>query len=152
MKMNKLAELLSKEGGSNLAEINKILEASLSEAEAVEEVSEEEVSEEEVEEETSEETEEIEETEETEEIEEAEEAIEEESEEEETELASIISSLTDELTALRQENKDLKEKLAAKLAEEKSFVDKFKQLSVSLTKETPKATTPKSSYTDGIGE
>ena len=155
---NKLAELLSKEGGSNLSDITKLMDSVLSDAEVTsEEAESEETSEEEVEEIEEEEVSE-EETEVTEEeIKDSEEEVElseEEPEvsEEETELSATVSQMIDELIALRQENKELKAQIQKKLSEEKAFVDKFKQLSVSLTKETPKAEAPKSQYTDGIGE
>ena len=159
---NKLAELLSKEGGSNLSDITKLMDSVLSEAEVTseeaesEETSEEEVEEveetEEIEEETTEEETTEEEVPEEETSEEEVELSEEESEEKETELAVSLDQIIDELIALRKENQELKAEIQKKLSEEKAFVDKFKQLSVSLTKETKKAEAPKSQYTDGIGE
>lgn len=155
LQMNDLAKLLSKEGGDNIADITKLMDAALSEAET-----EAEEAEEEVEEEAAEETEETEETpeeapEETVELAE-EEAEEEESEEEAADdntFMSIMSQLADELKALREENTSLKEQLSAKNKAEAEFVKKFKKLSVSLSA-TPKveAAEHKEVYTDGIGE
>lgn len=155
LQMNKLAELLSKEGGSNIADITKLMDAALSEAE-VEETAEEEAeeaSEEEAEEEVEEES--TEEAEEAAEEEAAEEAEEEAADEpaEDTGFTAVLAQLADELKALREENASLKKKLAAKETAEAEFVSKFKKLSVSL------GTTPKTQvaehkevYTDGIGE
>lgn len=152
MAKNKLAELLASEGGSNLSEITKLMDSMLSEAEEASEESEEETEEEAAEEESEEEAEEIEEESEEEEAEEETEEESEEEESEESEVSLALNSLIDEVVALRKENEDLKAKLAAKEAEEKAFANKFKQLSVSLTKKAPKAEASKSQYTDGIGE
>ena len=158
LQMNELAKLLSKEGGSNIADITKLIDQAMSEAEQVEETEETvELEEEEAAEETAEEAAEEEGAEE-EAAEEAEEAEEEEPEEEapadDSTFMSIMAQLADELKALREENASLKAKLAAKENEEAEFVKKFKKLSVSLSS-TPKTEKPVAEhkvYTDGIGE
>ena len=155
MQMNKLAELLSKEGGSNIADITKLMDAALTEAET------EEATEEKAEEASEEKAEEAEEkAEETTEEEGSEEAAEEETKEEaadepaeDTGFTAVLAQLADELKALREENASLREKLAAKETAEADFVKKFKKLSVSLGT-TPKdpVAEHKEVYTDGIGE
>lgn len=65
-----------------------------------------------------------------------------------------IEDLKAEIAELKSENEELKSKLSAKTKAEKDFVEKFKNLSVSLTvekKEEP-VVESKTSYTDGIGE
>lgn len=149
LQMNKLAALLSKEGGSNIADITKLMDEALSEAETEEELSVEEA------EETSEEAEEEEASEEVEEEEVAEEETEEvgEEEEEENTFMSVMSQLADELKALREENESLKEQLAARDDAEAEFVKKFKKLSVSLSSKPKEPVAEhKEVYTDGIGE
>lgn len=158
LQMNEIAKLLKKEGGSNISELNKILDKALLEVEETSEetAEEEETSEElevtESEEETAEETAE-------EEVAE-EETTEEEAEEGEDEPSSdetfkvVMSQLAEELKSLREENASLKEQLAAKKNEEAEFINKFKKLSVSLGA-APKAqpvAEHKKVYTDGIGE
>lgn len=162
LQMNDLAKLLEKEGGDNLAEITKLLEANLSTAE--EEASEQTNLEAEPEaEEAPEVPEELEVEPEAEEAEpEAEPEVPEDlgaepeaaPEAEETEsFQTILSQLAAELKSLREENASLKEKLASKEAAEAEFVKKFKNLAVSLTA-TPKAAPAEEPkvYTDGIGE
>ena len=155
LQMNELAKLLAKEGGSNIAEITKLIDKAMSDTEQAEEKEEttkleeetpEEVAEEETaEEETSEE--------ETSEEEAAEEEGEEEPASDET-FMSIMSQLADELKSLREENASLKEQLAAKKNEEAEFVNAFKKLSVSLSSKpkTPEPVAEHKVYTDGIGE
>lgn len=162
LQMSDIAKLLSKEGGSNIADITKLMDQALSEAEQAEEKAEASVEEPEPIEETVDEPEPIEETvEETAEEETAGETEEESAEEESTEGAAdgntfmaVMEQLAEEIKALREENASLKEQLAAKNAAEAEFVNKFKKLSVSLTS-TPKvekAAEHKKVYTDGIGE
>lgn len=158
LQMNELAKLLAKEGGSNIAEITKLIDRAMSDAEPVEETEETtNLEEEEAAEETSEETKE-EETSEEETSEEAEEAEEKETPEEtpatDETFMSIMQQLAEELKALREENASLKEQLAAKNEAEAEFVKKFKKLSVSLpsTSKTPKPVAEHKVYTDGIGE
>jgi len=161
LQMSDIAKLLSKEGGSNIADITKLMDQALSDAEKAEEKVEASVEEPEQVEETVEETvdETVDETVEEETAGETEEeSTEDESSEEEDADAesfmAVMEKLADEIKALREENADLKEQLAAKKAEEAEFVNKFKKLSVSLTS-TPKveqAAEHKKVYTDGIGE
>lgn len=64
-----------------------------------------------------------------------------------------IKRLASRLDILEQENASLKEELAAKKKDEEDFVNKFKNLTVSLTKEKPKQKpVPARAYTDGFGE
>lgn len=162
LKKNNLAKLLSKEGGNSIADITKLMDAMLSNAEAEEEETDgsEEAEGEESEEEHAEDGGETEETEETEE-EEAEEGEGESSEETEEEegsseqtLASMMAPFISELADLRAENKSLKKQLAAMKKSESDFVKKFKKLSVSLssTQKKQQAVEHKEVYTDGIGE
>lgn len=156
LQMNELAKLLSKEGGSNIAEITKLIDKAMSDTEQAEEKEEttkleeetpEEVAEEETaEEETSEE--------ETSEEEAAEEEVAEEPAAEDTGFKALMAQLADELKALREENASLKEQLAAKKNEEAEFVNAFKKLSVSLSSKpkTPEPVAEHKVYTDGIGE
>lgn len=159
LQMNELAKLLAKEGGSNIAEITKLIDKAMSDAEQAEETTEETTNLEETPaEETVEET--VEETAEEETEEEAEEETEEEETTEEPAEAatdetfmSIMSQLAEEIKSLREENASLKAQLSAKKNEEAEFVNAFKKLSVSLTS-TPKAepAAEHKVYTDGIGE
>ena len=155
LQMNELAKLLSKEGGENIAEITKLMDQALSDAETEEETSEE--AEEETAEEESTEEEATEEEGEEAASEDEEESSEDEAEEEtvadETTFMAVMSQLADELKALREENADLKAQLAARNTAEAEFVKKFKKLSVSLSA-TPKAkpAAEHKVYTDGIGE
>lgn len=156
LQMNELAKLLSKEGGSNIAEITKLIDKAMSDTEQAEEKEEttkleeetpEEVAEEETaEEETSEE--------ETSEEEAAEEETAEEPAAEDTGFKALMAQLADELKSLREENASLKEQLAAKKNEEAEFVNAFKKLSVSLSSKpkTPEPVAEHKVYTDGIGE
>lgn len=156
LQMNELAKLLSKEGGSNIAEITKLIDKAMSDTEQAEEKEEttkleeetpEEVAEEETaEEETSEE--------ETSEEEAAEEEVAEEPAAEGTGFKALMAQLADELKSLREENASLKEQLAAKKNEEAEFVNAFKKLSVSLSSKpkTPEPVAEHKVYTDGIGE
>lgn len=164
LQMNEIAKLLKKEGGSNISELNKILDKALLEVEekpeekpeetAEEETSEElEVTESEEAEETAEETAE----EEAAEEETAEEEAAEEEEEpaaEDTGFKTLMYQLAEELKAFREENASLKEQLAAKKSEEAEFINKFKKLSVSLgaAPKAQPAAEHKKVYTDGIGE
>lgn len=160
LQMKDISKLLSKEGGSNLADITKLLDQALSEAEKAEETEEtveledtpaEEAAEETVEETVEEETE----------GETEEETAEEETEEEEPgdegagneTFMAVMEQLAEEIKALREENASLKEQLAAKKNEEAEFIKKFQKLSVSLSS-TPKAkpVAEHKVYTDGIGE
>lgn len=69
------------------------------------------------------------------------------------EVLEKMSALTARLDALEAENASLKEKLSAKAKEEEDFVNKFKNLTISLTKERPKQKpVPSKAYTDGFGE
>lgn len=155
LQMNELAKLLSKEGGSNIAEITKLIDKAMSDTEQAEEKEEttkleEETPEEVAEEETAEEETSEEETSE-------EEAAEEEAEEpaaEDTGFKALMAQLADELKSLREENASLKEQLAAKKNEEAEFVNAFKKLSVSLSSKpkTPEPVAEHKVYTDGIGE
>lgn len=164
LQMTDIAKLLSKEGGSNIADMTKALDKMLSaaeEPEAVEEPETEELEAEEAEPEAEPETEEVEGTEleaEEAEEEETEELSDEEVPEETQEEASdtfmaVLNQLAEEIKALREENASLKEQLAAKATAEADFVKKFKKLSVSLTS-TPKEIPAEEHkvYTDGIGE
>lgn len=156
LQMNELAKLLSKEGGSNIAEITKLIDKAMSDTEQAEKKEEttkleeetpEEVTEEETaEEETSEE--------ETSEEEDAEEEVAEEPAAEDTGFKALMAQLADELKSLREENASLKEQLAAKKNEEAEFVNAFKKLSVSLSSKpkTPEPVAEHKVYTDGIGE
>lgn len=156
LQMNELAKLLSKEGGSNIAEITKLIDKAMSDTEQAEEKEEttkleeetpEEVAEEETaEEETSEE--------ETSEEEASEEEVAEEPAAEDTGFKALMAQLADELKSLREENASLKEQLAAKKNEEAEFVNAFKKLSVSLSSKpkTPEPVAEHKVYTDGIGE
>lgn len=64
-----------------------------------------------------------------------------------------IESLKAEVEQLKAQNEELKSKLAAKEASEKAFVEKFKNLSVSLTVEKKQEpVVHKPTFTDGIGE
>lgn len=146
LQMNKLAELLNKEGGSNIADITKLMDTALSEAEEEQTAEEEEAAEEEVDEEETPE-------EETEELSAEEEPAEEEEEEENNAFMSVLQQLTEEVASLRTENAALRERLAAKETAEAEFVKKFKKLTVSLPG-NPKAQAKehKVDYTDGIGE
>lgn len=154
LQMNKLTELLNKEGGNNLADINKLLDDALTEAEVEPSEETEETVEEEVNLEAEESEEKVDlEAEETEE-EETTELSEETEEPDETEetFLNVMNRLADEIKVLRAENQALKEQLAAKEKAEAAFVEKYKNLTVSLSA-TPKAVTePKKVYTDGIGE
>lgn len=155
-RLKKLAELLSESETTTLSDVSRLLDESLAEAEkAVEEpvpTPVEELSEEKVEEveETVEEA--VEET--TEEVVEASE----ESKEIETdtsELDAILASiqeLKDEIENLKNQVAEKDAALAAKDKETADFVNKFKNLSVSLTKEVKREEVTQSSYTDGIGE
>lgn len=158
LQMNEIAKLLSKEGGSNIADITKLLDKALSEAEEPE--TELEVEEPEAEPEAEEAELEAEEAEEETAEEEAEEETAEEEAEEEPEVEAdtntfmaVMNQLAEEIKSLRDENKSLKEQLSAKNRQEAEFVNKFKKLSVSLTS-TPKASPAAEHkvYTDGIGE
>lgn len=74
---------------------------------------------------------------------------------EEVSLSSVldaVNGLKDQLTALRQENEDLRAQLAAKDEEAKAFVKKFMSLDVSLSDEPKPVVKQKVGYTDGIGE
>ena len=98
--------------------------------------------------------------------EEAEEAAEEPAEEPEAEEAEApeavdlsvvmkgIEDLKAEIAELKSENEELKSKLSAKSKAEKEFVEKFKNLSVSLTveKKQEPVVESKPAFTDGIGE
>ena len=162
LQMSEIAKLLSKEGGSNLADITKLMDQALSEAEKAEEKEEkveleETPAEEATEEETVEETAEEETTGESEEETAEEESNEEESGDEgaanEETFMAVMEQLAEEIKALREENASLKEQLAAKKNEEAEFIKKFQKLSVSLSS-TPKAkpVAEHKVYTDGIGE
>lgn len=150
LQMNDLAKLLEKEGGDNLAEITKLLDANLSTAE--EEASEQTNLEAEPEV-TPEVPEEL--SAEPEVTPEAEPEVPEnlENEPDDASFKTILAQLADELKTLREENASLKEKLAAKEAEEAEFIKKFKNLKVSLTA-APKAAPAEEPkvYTDGIGD
>lgn len=163
LQMSDIAKLLSKEGGSNLADITKLMDQALSDAEQAEEKVEASVEEAEPIEETVEASvEEVEETVEETAAEETvgeseEESAEEESSEEEgaddNTFMAVMEQLAEEIKSLREENASLKEQLDAKKNEEAEFVKKFQKLSVSLSS-TPK-TEPVAEhkvYTDGIGE
>ena len=126
------------EGGEqpDLTEINKKLDALLSEEEAAEEAVEE------VKEEAVEEA--------------AEEPEEEEAKEEpEIDLAAVLETvkqLQEEVQALKEKNQSLTEELSAKRQAEAEFIEKFKTLSVSLYRENAtKEVVAKDVYTDGIG-
>lgn len=139
----KLKELLEGEGTTTLADITKLLDEAEKEPEVVEAVLDE------VEEEGKKE-------------EEVEESVEEVEEEETVDLDAVyaqIEAIKAELEAVKAQlaEKDAliaetEAKLAAKEADERAFVEKFKNLSVSLTKEVKRKEAPKSQYTDGIGE
>lgn len=80
-----------------------------------------------------------------------------ESDAERVDLASILDSieaLRAENTRLQAEVDSLTEQLSARIQSEKDFVNKFKNLSVSLTveKKQEPVVESKTSYTDGIGE
>lgn len=161
LQMSELAKLLSKEGGDNLADITKLMDATLAEAEEVKEETTEEVAleAEEAEEETAEEEVELTTEEVAEEAEEETEEVELEAAEEEPEkaedgsFAALMAQLAEELKSLREENKSLKEQLAAKNKAEAEFCKKFKNLTVSLSGTPVVAAEPKKEvYTDGIGE
>lgn len=180
-RLKKLAALLDEEGTTSLADVTKLLEDSLGEAESKTEDPKEET--EELSEETVEASEETVEAsaEEAEEV--AEEAVEEpETDDTEVTEASVeasadtsafedilaqITALRDELEAVKaqlqekdeaiaakdEELREANAKLASKEADEQAFVNKFKNLSIALTKEVKKESeAPKSQYTDGIGE
>ena len=99
---------------------------------------------------------------------EAEEAVEEPAEEpveevptepeaEAVDLSAVLKGIEDlkaEVAQLKTENEELKSKLSAKTKAEKDFVEKFKNLSVSLTveKKQEPVVESKPAYTDGIGE
>ena len=157
LQMNELAKLLSKEGGSNIAEITKLIDKAMSDTEQAEEKEEttklEEETPEEVTEEAAEETAEEEAAEEETSEEEASEE-EEEPAAEDTGFKALMAQLADELKSLREENASLKEQLAAKKNEEAEFVNAFKKLSVSLSSKpkTPEPVAEHKVYTDGIGE
>ena len=174
-RLKKLADLLKDEGTTSLSDVTKLLEDSLGEAEKVEEKAEEPKTEdlaepsEETVEASEEEVEEVAEDE-FEEPQTDEPAVTEASAQENAEatadtsafeeVLAQISALKEELEAVKsqlaEKDEAIKEanaRLAAKEADEKAFVEKFKNLSVSLTKEVkPKDVKPKSQYTDGIGE
>lgn len=167
-RLKKLASLLSEEGTTSLADVTKLLDENLAEAEKVEEV------EEKVEETPSEAPDETVEA----SAEEAEEEVEEKAEEPSAEpeavtedsmtaVLSTFEKVIERLTAVETELKDVKEQLAKKdetlaekeqelaslKAKDKAFSEQFKNLSVALTKEVKrKDVAPKSQYTDGIGE
>lgn len=98
--------------------------------------------------------------------EEAEEAAEEPAEEpveevpqesEAVDLSVVMKGIEDlkaEIAQLKSENEELKSKLSAKAKAEKEFVEKFKNLSVSLTveKKQEPVVESKPAFTDGIGE
>lgn len=70
-----------------------------------------------------------------------------------SELLEKMTSLTSRLDSLEAENASLREKLSAKQKEEEDFANKFKNLTISLTKERPKQKpVPSKAYTDGFGE
>lgn len=171
-RLKKLASLLSEEGTTSLADVSKLLDESLLEAEdkAEETKKAEEPAENlsETDEKAADETETLAEENVVPETEEASEETVEASEEVAIETnTDAFAEVLAQVTALREELDSLKEQLAqkdaevveakqalaAKEADEKAFVEKFKNLSVSLTKEVkPKDVKPKSQYTDGIGE
>jgi len=156
LQMNELAKLLSKEGGSNIAEITKLIDKAMSDTEQAEEKEETTKLEEETPEEVAEEETAEEETSEEEASEEeaAEEEVAEEPAAEDTGFKALMAQLADELKSLREENASLKEQLAAKKNEEAEFVNAFKKLSVSLSSKpkTPEPVAEHKVYTDGIGE
>lgn len=70
-----------------------------------------------------------------------------------SELLEKMTVLTSRLDSLEAENASLREKLSAKQKEEEDFANKFKNLTISLTKERPKQKpVPSKAYTDGFGE
>lgn len=70
-----------------------------------------------------------------------------------SELLEKMTVLTSRLDSLEAENASLREKLSAKQKEEEDFANKFKNLTISLTKERPKQKpVPAKAYTDGFGE
>ena len=161
LQMSDIAKLLSKEGGSNIADITKLMDQALSDAEQTEETVE--ASAEEAEEEKALEAEEAEEEVEEaaeEEAEEEEELSEEEAEELEPEevadtstFMAVMNDLAEEIKNLREENASLKEQLAARKNEEAEFVKKFQKLTVSLSsKPKTEPVAVHEVYTDGIGE
>lgn len=156
LQMNELAKLLSKEGGSNIAEITKLIDKAMSDTEQAEEKEETTKLEEETPEEVTEEETAEEETSEEEASEEeaTEEEVTEEPAAEDTGFKALMAQLADELKSLREENASLKEQLAAKKNEEAEFVNAFKKLSVSLSSKpkTPEPVAEHKVYTDGIGE
>lgn len=148
MDITKLKDLLDTEGTTTLSDITKLLD----EAEKATEAPEVEL------EEVEESAEEVEEA-----VEEAEESVEEVEEAVDTsemdEIIAQIAAMRDELEEIKgqlaEKNRVIEEtqaKLAEKEAAEKAFVEKFKNLSISLTREVKRKDAPKSQYTDGIGE
>ena len=160
MTVKELTAALGAEQVSDLAELNKKLDALIdgeTEAPAAEETPEEEV---EADEEATEEAAEAEEA--TEETAETEEAEAEEESEELSALATaaqVIKTLQDENTALKAELDQIKAQLSARSAEEKEFVAKFKTLFTSSGTErvatddaAEAADDIRFTFTDGIGE
>lgn len=155
MKANELITLIqeNKKDVSTISELNDLIDKTLS-AEETEEVSEEtEEAEEEATEETSEES--SEET--SEETEESEEETTEETPEENINLSAVMGILNDlrkDNERLREENQNLTAQLAAKNKAEKDFMEKFKNLSVSIREEEKPVETKhhQLGMTNGIGE
>ena len=148
MDITKLKDLLDTEGTTTLADITKLLD----EAEKAPEAPEMELEEVEEEESVEEAEESVEEA-----VEEVEEAVESSIDLEEilTQIASMRDELEEIKGQLAEKNRIIEEtkaKLAAKEADEKAFVEKFKNLSISLTREVKREEEHKSQYTDGIGE
>lgn len=155
-KLKKLASLLADSETTTLSDVSKLLDETLEEAEkapeaapeAVEELAEE--PKEEVVEEAENAPEEV--------VEASEEAVEEKEVEVKTdssELDAILASIEElkaEIESLKAQVTEKDALLAAKDKETADFVNKFKNLSVSLTKEVKPMEKPKSQYTDGIGE
>ena len=155
--LTKVLENLNEQKPDSLSDLNSILDKALSTEEATEEVTEETVEEEvEAAEETVEEAEET--------VEAAEETVEEEVEEEAEEESSdnglsavlaIMHDLRVENERLRAENEKLQASLSAAKKAEKDFVEKFKNLSVSIREEKePEKPAEKHhiGMTNGIGE
>ena len=156
MDLTKVLETLNKDKPDSLSALNSILDKALAAEEVTEEV--EETVEETTEEETTEETAE----EETSEEETVEEEAEEETVEEEessddalTGVLAIMQELRVENENLRAENARLQAQLSTAKKAEKDFVEKFKNLSVSI-REEKKPEKPVERHqigmTNGIGE
>ena len=137
------------EGGVDLTEVNKKLDALLAD-ETTEEVAQEEVSE--PQEETKEEA--VEEV-----AAEEEEAVEEPEEKQEevdklAEVLATVEGLKQQIAELQAEKEALSAKLAAKTTKEQEFLNKFKTLAASVAKKETieEPIEEKDIYTDGIGE